>query len=142
VNSEPNAQAFPTWQPAADDAPKWIALASARHNVMLEGPRFATDRMVALLRPCLGGAVTRRLGGGPLRLLPGGRCTLIVEDVGSLTAEEQTRLREWLDDSPSVRIISTTDRSVFSLIERGQFDDALYYRLNVMLLRVGPETRG
>jgi hypothetical protein len=36
-----------------------------------------------------------------------------------------------------MQIVSTTERRLIALVARGLFDETLYYRLNVMLLRVG-----
>jgi Sigma-54 interaction domain len=61
---------------------------------------------------------------------------LILEDVETLTAEDQAELLARLDGARSqLQIISTTEHSLFPLVARGLFDAALYYRLNVVLLR-------
>lgn len=69
---------------------------------------------------------------------PGG--TLVMEDVAALDAGEQTRLRHWLDESPRARIVSTASIPLFSQVVRGLFDESLYYRLNVILLRIAAGT--
>jgi DNA-binding NtrC family response regulator len=47
-------------------------------------------------------------------------------------------LLAWTGESGwRTRIISTTPRQLFALVASGLFDAALYYRLNVMLLRAG-----
>jgi transcriptional regulator of aromatic amino acid metabolism len=72
--------------------------------------------------------------------LPGGSepSALILEDVAALSGEEQVRLLAWLNGSSArTRVVSTTDRPLFALVTRGDFDRALYYRLNILLLQVG-----
>jgi len=57
-----------------------------------------------------------------------------------LNAGEQTRLRRWLDESPRARILSKASTPLFSQVVRGLFDESLYYRLNVILLRIAAGT--
>jgi DNA-binding NtrC family response regulator len=67
---------------------------------------------------------------------------LILEDVETLTAEDQTELLARLDRARShQQIISTTEHSLFALVARGLFDPALYYRLNVVLVRFNERDR-
>ena len=60
---------------------------------------------------------------------------LILEEVSTLTTEDQTRLLAHLDAGPRTQIVSTSEHSLFTLVVRGLFNAALYYRLNVVLLR-------
>ncbi len=120
----------------------WGHLAVARHNVLIEGPRQAVDSALGLVERSLSGVVVRRHPEEPLDLTlcqfdRGRNRTLILEDVTGLTPDEQARLRQWMDDFGLPRIISTSSARVFALVERGLFDPALYYRLNVLLVRVG-----
>jgi transcriptional regulator of acetoin/glycerol metabolism len=52
-----------------------------------------------------------------------------------LGRHEQAALLEWLDGERK-QVVSTTVDPLFPLIARGLFDEALYYRLNVMLMRI------
>jgi hypothetical protein len=117
----------------------WDRVCTGRHNVLLEGPDESTDDLVRLLEPHLRAPVLWR----PVpaaSALPAGDCgTLVLQNVGALGRVEQADLRRWLDVSGGRKqVISTTARSLFPLVERGLFDEALYYRLNVMLLCVSP----
>jgi hypothetical protein len=48
----------------------------------------------------------------------------------------------WLDDPHgSKQVVSTTADSLFPRVARGLFDEALYYRLNVMRLSVALKAR-
>ncbi|HEY2905357.1 MAG TPA: hypothetical protein VGJ29_05605 [Vicinamibacterales bacterium] len=129
----------------------WVKLVAARHNVLIEGPRPAIETAVSLLERGLTGPIVRKRPEESLdldrcELLEGGHYTLILEDVIGLNVDEQTRLRQWLDHSAGMRIISTASSPVFHLVEHGLFDEALYYRLNVMLVRTDaverPTARG
>jgi hypothetical protein len=71
--------------------------------------------------------------------LPGSKpSALILENIAALSAEEQARLLAWLAcHRTHTRVVSTTDRPLFAFVTRGDFDERLYYRLNVVLLQVG-----
>jgi Sigma-54 interaction domain len=71
--------------------------------------------------------------------LPGSKpSALILENIAALSAEEQARLLAWLGcHRTHTRVVSTTDRPLFAFVTRGDFDERLYYRLNVVLLQVG-----
>ena len=115
----------------------WRVLCATHLNVLLEGEESATDRVLRLLEPRLYEPVIWKRRDAALALPPGGVGALILQDVGVLTGEEQTALLAWLDATTGrTQIVSTTAHPVFPLIARGLFEPALYYRLNVMLLRV------
>jgi hypothetical protein len=119
---------------------RWESLIAAHHNVLLEGPRHATEKTIGLLQPHLRGPVRRKRHGETLVLDVEPRGTLVMDDVAALNAGEQTRLRRWLDESPRARIVSTASTPLFSQVVRGLFDESLYYRLNVILLRIAAGT--
>lgn len=55
---------------------------------------------------------------------------------------EKSELLGWIDDPNARRqVVSTTVDPLFSLVGRGLFDEALYYRLNVILLCVEWDAR-
>jgi hypothetical protein len=61
--------------------------------------------------------------------------TLILQGADALSACDQQLLFEWLEgDARATRILTTTHRPLFPLVESGNFLEALYYRLNVVLL--------
>ncbi len=117
---------------------EWAILRARRHNVLVEGPVPATNAVLGLLQshirePIVWNGVQTGLD------FPTGKIgALILKGVAGLSAEDQTRLLGWLGGPGSrTQIVSTTDRPVFPLVARGLFDETLYYRLNVMLLRIG-----
>jgi hypothetical protein len=107
-----------------------------RCNVMLEGGTEATVAIVALLEPYLRGPIVRtRPGAFELELPPTG--TVVLEAVSELDGDDQSRMMRWLDDTNGcVQTISITTMPLFPLVVRGLFTEALYYRLNSILLRV------
>jgi two-component system, NtrC family, nitrogen regulation response regulator GlnG len=76
--------------------------------------------------------------------------TLFLDDIGSMSLEGQTRLLRILQRGeyttsggrnpiePNVRIIAATNKDVAGLIRQGLFREDLYFRLNVVLLRLPP----
>src|SRR5271156_4241847 len=76
--------------------------------------------------------------------------TLFLDEIGDMPAEAQTRLLRVLQEGEyvtvggrtpiraDVRIIAATHRDLRALIGLGQFREDLYYRLNVVPIRVPP----
>lgn len=129
---------------APDCEPEWDSITSAHHNVLLEGPQATTRSALVLLVPYLSEPVVWRRPGEALEFEAGPCRTLIVEDVGALDAQEQTRFGGWLDSARRrVQVLSTNRDALFSLVTCGRFDEQLYYRLNITLLecRVLPAPR-
>lgn len=106
------------------------------HNVLLEGPIALTD---AALRLIVGsGEQIAWAGSETLGRINTAGQTLILRNVESLGGGDQRRLLEWLGAVPSPpRIISTSERPLFAHVAGGSFEATLYYRLNVILLRLG-----
>ncbi len=78
------------------------------------------------------------------------RGTLFLDEVGDMPLEAQTRLLRVLQDGTftsvggrtpmqaDARIVAATHRNLRQLVERGQFREDLYYRLNVVPLSLPP----
>jgi DNA-binding NtrC family response regulator len=102
-------------------------------NALIEGDDDLTQAMVRALKPCLRAPV-RSWRRGPLTESP---ATLLVADVGALSVEAQNALLEWLSVGAAPRrVIATSSRPVFPMVERGQFRADLYYHLNIILLKL------
>lgn len=77
--------------------------------------------------------------GGKLTQADGG--TLFLEDVDELPAEAQTRLVALLHEDdpqlrPNVRLIASAQRNLAALARQGAFRQDLFYRLNVVSIRL------
>ena len=110
-------------------------------NLLLIGPDAAVgeclDHLItSVVSPVLfcDGA-TPIFTSGPIR-------SLIVRDVDRLTRTDQERLIDWLNrHDGDTRVIATSARPVFPYVERRQFSEALYYRINTvtLVLSDGPD---
>src|SRR4051812_5592152 len=111
------------------------------HNVLVEGPVDATDTMLDLLQPYIREPLLRRVRHGALDLPRRETRALIIRDVSTLTAGDQKQLLTWLgNEGAQTQGVSTTTSPPFALVVQGLFYSALYYRLNVLLLRVDTTT--
>lgn len=69
--------------------------------------------------------------------------TLFLEDVDELPSDAQTRLAGLLhsddpNERPNVRLIAAAQRSLSALARQGSFRQDLFYRLNVVAIRLPP----
>ena len=114
---------------------EWRSLCARQHNVMFEGPAQATEGLLRLLEPHLRAPAIWKGARTPLEIPMDDCGALVVQDVSSLDRREQAALLRWLGEGRT-QVVSTTDHSLLPLIARGAFDEALYYRLNVTLIRL------
>ena len=128
-----NTRSLPHWH-----ATESLLLRMWRHNVLIEGPVEATGAALLQMQLHIREPIVWKTPQAPLEL-PGNKpSALILENIAALSAEEQARLLAWLDDHRTrTRVVSTTDRPLFAFVTRGDFDQRLYYRLNIVLLQVG-----
>jgi sigma-54 interacting transcriptional regulator len=126
---------MPVLEPAAARTlpSDWSLIVTHGVNALIEGDDELTQAMVRALKPCLRAPV-RSWGRGSLTE---STATLLVEDVGGLSVEAQNALFEWLSvgNAPR-RVIATSPRPLFPIVERGQFRGDLYYHLNIILLQL------
>jgi len=116
---------------------EWRTVCERHCNMLLEGREEATDAALLLLRPHLRGMVYWKQRTAPLEPPSRHVRTLILENVASLQAREQTNLLTWLAAADErIQIVSTTTHPLFPFVTRGDFDDRLYYRLNTVLLHI------
>ncbi len=102
---------------------------------MFHGPAHATDSLLMLLQPYFRAPTIWTRAGTPLEL-PHETCgTIVVRDASTLSRDQQAVLSRWLDTDRR-QVVSTTERSLLPLIAEGLFDQALYYRMNVVFLRI------
>jgi hypothetical protein len=63
--------------------------------------------------------------------------TLVLHDAGSLTAEDQLRLLDWLEQADGrTQVVSTSSSPLLPRVQAGSFIDTLYYRLNTVCVDV------
>ncbi|WP_419023149.1 sigma-54 interaction domain-containing protein [Emergencia sp.] len=78
------------------------------------------------------------------------RGTIFLDEIGEMPLQLQSKLLRVLEERKvmrvggsrnidvDVRIISATNKNLFQLVERGEFREDLYYRLNVLPLSIPP----
>jgi len=116
---------------------EWRTVCERHCNILLEGREEATDAALLLLRPYLHGIVHWKQRTAPLEPPARNVRTLILENVASLQATEQTNLLTWLSAADQrIQIVSTTTQPLFPFVAQGTFDEGLYYRLNTVLLHI------
>jgi hypothetical protein len=119
-----------------DHLETWDAVIGARCNLLLEGQPSATRPILALLTRCLPPVASNLPGrcSRDLPMLDAG--ALVLHDIEMLTADQQLRLLRWMDLPRCPQVVATSSRAVFPLVLKGLFAEALYYRLNTILVRV------
>jgi hypothetical protein len=115
---------------------EWKLLHERPCNVLLEGTVGATDAVLRLLLPRSREPIVEHQPPATLNLPTGETGTLILADAAVLSRDEQRRLSAWMGDAGArAQIVTIASCALFPLVEAGVFDAALYYRLNVLLLR-------
>ena len=114
-------------------AHQWRSVCTRHHCMLLEGPEEVTETLLSLLKPHLRRPVVWTSSQSLNEFPPAASGALVLRDVAALGRQEQTRLLGWLDDRHGRKqVVSTTARPLFPRVARGHFDEALYYRLNVI----------
>jgi hypothetical protein len=116
---------------------EWHIVKSGRPNALIMGSADAVEQCLAALLPhldspvCLGVLDTVLSSTDEVK-------TCVIRDVHELSDEQQQRLSRWLEQAAGrrVRIVSTTTLPLFQLVAAGLFLEALYYRLNTVLLDI------
>ena len=116
--------------PAAD----WQALVATRANTVIVGQEDAALRVWTAVWPSFQKPI-HWLDADHLTLPRHQAGTLILPGIDALTASAQHQLFDWLEqDARATRVMTTTSRPLFPLVEAGGFLRELYYRLNMLLL--------
>ena len=102
-------------------------------NLLIVDNDEVVEELIAALWPSLATPIVVRRRGERLRLSPGA-ATIVVYDVDTLTRHEQCALWDWMAGNGDAQIVSTALKSLFPMLRTGAFDEALYYRLNVVML--------
>jgi hypothetical protein len=116
--------------PASD----WEALVATRANTVVVGHEDAALRVWTAVWPTLQKPIYW-VEADRLSLPRESAGTLILQGAHALTASAQQQVFDWLDrDAHATRVLTTTPHALFPLVEGGTFLEALYYRLNMLLL--------
>jgi two-component system nitrogen regulation response regulator GlnG len=125
-------------------------VARALHDL---GPRrdgaFVVSNLAAAARDRVETELFGRGEGDLGKLAEADGGTLFLDEIGDMPSEAQTRLIRIIDGleaplssrtgrQPNVRIVAATNRDLNDLVQRGQFREDLFHRLNVARVRVPP----
>ena len=122
--------------PSDDCCGEFHTIRTMHCNALLEGRADAMVAFVALFAPDLRKPIAW-MRPGALEFEPGCTGTVVLEAVSELDRGEQSKMFRWLDETGKrVQTICMTTTPLFPLVVRGRFNEALYYRLNSVLLRV------
>jgi len=114
-----------------------MRLDTVRPNVLVIGPVALVEAMLATITAMLLTPVCYWTPDVPLSTL-GAERTVVIREVATWCLDRQEALLTWLSE-PSRRpqIIATSSIKIFPLVAQGLFLEALYYRLNTILLDDG-----
>jgi NtrC-family two-component system response regulator AlgB len=121
-----------------------------RAFVTVSWPSLSRELLESELFGHVKGAFTGALGDtqGKVAAADGG--TLLLDEIGDLPLEVQSKLLRLLQEREyervgeakprraNVRVISATNRELAEAVREGRFREDLYYRLNVITLRLPP----
>jgi two-component system nitrogen regulation response regulator GlnG len=115
-----------------------VARAIHDHGRRVNGPFIAMS-----LAGAASALLERDLFGPQGKFVQAQAGTLFLEDIDELPLESQTRLAGLLHaeepgDRPDVRLIVSSQRNLSTLTRQGAFRQDLFYRLNVVVIRMPP----
>ena len=115
-------------------------------NCAAFSPQLIESELFGHERGAFTGAAERRIG----RFEQAAGGTLFVDEIGEIDSNIQVKLLRALDPGvfervggsqsihADVRLIAATNRDLTSLVREGKFREDLYYRLNVVQIRIPP----
>jgi hypothetical protein len=127
-------------QQQSGDVPEWQWLThSSRPNGLLIGSSERTLAILRRLEEVLPGAVVHWPRDGEPWKAPLPPSTVVLHQVTALSADDQQALLAWLsDDGVRVQVIALDSRPVHPFVEQGAFLEALYYRINWVVVNASP----
>jgi Sigma-54 interaction domain len=116
----------------------WRLARTAHVNLLLIHRNREIQNLLDLIVSDLPKPVATWRPGERLLLPPSARPgTLVLRDVGALSADDQERLAKWLEDAEGrTQVVSTTASPLLPRVQSGRFDETLYYRLNTVYVDV------
>jgi sigma-54-interacting transcriptional regulator len=108
---------------------------ATRANVLVVGADQAVSNALAVIVADVEHATVLDRSSEPLRLPSPIRCapTVVIRGIDRLTRDEQRELVDWLMVAKGrSRVVATTSRSLFSMLDAQEFSATLYYRLNTV----------
>lgn len=132
---------------------RWLHHQSARADkplVLVHCPALTNDLMSSALFGHRKGAFTGATEDVVGKVEEAQRGTLLLDEIGDLSADAQARLLRFLHDRTyerlgdpqerraDVRVIAATNRPLEDLVEQGTFREDLLYRINVFTLELPP----
>ncbi len=115
-------------------------------NCAAFAPQLIESELFGHERGAFTGAVERRIG----RFEQAAGGTLFLDEIGEIDSNVQVKLLRALDPGvfervggtqslhADVRLVAATNRDLAALVREGKFREDLYYRLNVVQLRIPP----
>jgi transcriptional regulator of aromatic amino acid metabolism len=114
---------------------EWDAVVRERCNVLVEALPRVAGQVIEELRPHLRTPIYEHRPKPGVAVPQPAEGTLVLLEVENLGSVEQARLLRWLyERNGTVQVVATSTEPIFPSVERGSFDAALYYRLNIVRL--------
>jgi hypothetical protein len=111
----------------------WRTLHDTAPNALVIGSPMAVDAALARLLPLLQDPIVTWEPYVPSEPSLPGTGTLIIREADALDSVQQRKLLDYLSNpTRRVRVIALASSPVYPLVQRGDFLEALYYRLNVL----------
>jgi sigma-54-interacting transcriptional regulator len=131
MSSTAAPHAMPSW----DAEWRHFLTLDRRPNLLICCAEKAFEPLIPELMHYCGAPLHVRCAPGDLNLPDGPTGTLLLWDVARLTLAQQIELQDWITHRPRrAQVVSVTSRPLLPLVERGEFLEGLFYRLNVVSL--------
>jgi hypothetical protein len=108
---------------------------ATRANVLVAGADQAVSNALAVIVADVEHTTVLDRSSEPLQLPSPVRCTptVVIRGIDRLTRDEQGELLDWMMVAKGrSRVIATTSRPLFSMLDAQDFSATLYYRLNTV----------
>lgn len=118
---------------------EWLTIRGLRANLLVFGESISAERIAKYLMKWCPTPATLTVLPGELAMPPHRAGTWFLQGVDAMTDRQQRDLDGWLTgDGSGVQLVSIATTPLWPLVEKGQFLDRLYYRLNTIVLDARP----